>query len=272
MRKGGPCHEHSAASSQLQPSNDLEARGALLTISLINHVAVVTGAGGGIGRAIAKALAAEGAILCLVGRTQATLEETADAVRPAAARVMVSPVDLTLDHLIEELRNRLETEFGRVDILVHSAGLIVHGKIESHSAEDLDRQYHANVRAPYLLTQLLLPLLKVNAGQVVAINSSVGLRAPAGAAQFSATQHALKALTDSLREEINAYGIRVLNVFPGRTATPRQAALYKLRGQNYCADLLLQPDDIASIIIASLALARTAEVTEIHIRPLIKSY
>jgi NADP-dependent 3-hydroxy acid dehydrogenase YdfG len=144
--------------------------------------------------------------------------------------------------------------------------------MDNHSAQDFDRQYQANVRAPYLLTQALLPLLKVRPGQIVAVNSSVGLRASAGVSQFSATQHALKAITDSLREEINADGIRVLSVFPGRTATSRQANLYKLGGRDYHADLLLQPEDIASIVTAALLLPRTAEVTEIHIRPLLKSY
>ena len=245
---------------------------ATLTTSLLNQVAVITGAGGGIGKAIARALAAAGASLCLVGRTRETLEETADAVRTAAPRVIVSPTDLTLDNQVEQLRSHLETAFGQVDVLVHSAGVIFQGRIDQHSAQDFDRQYQANVRAPYLLTQVLLPLLKVRPGQIVVVNSSVGVRAPAGVSQFSATQHALKALTDSLREEINADGIRVLSVFPGRTATPRQATLYKLRGTDYQADLLLQPEDIASIVTAALALPRTAEVTEIHIRPLIKSY
>jgi NADP-dependent 3-hydroxy acid dehydrogenase YdfG len=90
--------------------------------------------------------------------------------------------------------------------------------------------------------------------------------------QYSATKHALKAITDSLREEVNADGIRVLSVFPGRTATPQQATLYKLGRKDYQADLLLQPEDIASIVIAALTLPHTAEVTEIHIRPLLKSY
>lgn len=233
---------------------------------------MVTGAGSGIGRAIAEALAAAGAILCLVGRTRQTLEETADAVRAAVPRVTISATDLTQDNQVEQLRSRLETEFGHVDVLVHSAGVIFQGRIAHHSAQDFDRQYQANVRAPYRLTQALLPLLKIRPGQIVVINSSVGLRAPAGVSQFAATQHALKALTDSLREEINADGIRVLNVFPGRTATPRQATLYKLGGKDYQADLLLQPEDIAAIVIAALTLPRTAEVTEIHIRPLIKSY
>jgi NADP-dependent 3-hydroxy acid dehydrogenase YdfG len=243
-----------------------------LRTSLLNQVAVVTGAGSGIGKAVAKALAAEGATLCLVGRTRETLEKTANAIRIAASRVVVSPTDLTLDNQVEQLRSGLETEFGRVDILVHSAGVIFQGKIENHDTQDFDRQYRANVRAPYLLTQVLLPLLKVRPGQIVVVNSSVGLRAPVGVSQFAATQHAMKAITDSLREEVNADGIRVLSVFPGRTATPRQATLYKLGGKDYRADILLQPEDIAAIVIAALTLPRTAEVTEIHIRPLIKSY
>ena len=218
------------------------------------------------------ALAAAGARLCLVGRTRETLEETADAVRTAAPRVTVSPTDLTLDNQVEQLRSHLETEFGQVDVLVHSAGVIFQGRIANHSAQDFDRQYQANVRAPYRLTQVLLPLLKVRPGQIVVVNSSVGLRALAGMSQYSATKHALKALTDSLREEINADGIRVLSVFPGRTATSLQANLYKLGGRDYQADVLLQPEDIASIVTAALILPRTAEVTEIHIRPLLKSY
>jgi len=129
--------------------------GATMTTSLLNQAAVITGAGGGIGKAIAMALAAAGARLCLVGRTRETLEETADAVRTAAPRVTVSPTDLTLDNQVEQLRSHLETEFGQVDVLVHSAGVIFQGRIANHSAQDFDRQYQANVRAPYRLTQVL---------------------------------------------------------------------------------------------------------------------
>src|SRR4026209_543071 len=118
--------------------------GATLATSLLNQVAVISGAGGGIGKAIARALAAAGASLCLVGRTRETLEETADAVRTAAPHVTVSPTDLTLDHQVEQLRSYLETEFGQVDVLVHSAGVIVQGRMDNHSAQDFDRQYQAN--------------------------------------------------------------------------------------------------------------------------------
>ena len=90
--------------------------------------------------------------------------------------------------------------------------------------------------------------------------------------QYAATQHALRALAESLREEVNAAGVRVLNVFLGRTATPRQASIYQSQGWTYQPELLVQPDDVASIVVGALTLSRTAEVTELTIRPAIKSY
>jgi NADP-dependent 3-hydroxy acid dehydrogenase YdfG len=89
---------------------------------------------------------------------------------------------------------------------------------------------------------------------------------------FSATQHALRALADSLRKEVISDGISFLSVFLGRTATPRQARIYQEQGWAYRPDVLVQPDDVASMVVSALALARTAEVTEITIRPSLKSY
>jgi len=243
-----------------------------VTGRLAGQLAVVTGAGSGIGRAVAAALAAEGASLCLVGRTARTLDETARSLHAGAPRVLVSATDLTQDDQVEALRVRLGAEFGRVDVFVHAAGEIAHGALESQPVGDFDRQYRANVRAAYVLLQALLPLLRTAPGQVVVIGSSTAFRAPAGTGQFAATQHALKALTDALRDEVNASGVRVLGVFPGRTATPRQAALHARHGNAYRPELLLQPEDVAAMVVAALALPRTAEVTEIHLRPLLKSY
>jgi NADP-dependent 3-hydroxy acid dehydrogenase YdfG len=102
------------------------------------------------------------------------------------------------------------------------------------------------------------------------MNSSAGLSARAGVAQYAATKHALKAIADSLREEINDDGVRVLSVFLGRTATPMQAAVHEMEGREYYPELLLQPEDVASVIINALSLPRSAEVTDIIVRPLAK--
>jgi len=132
--------------------------------------------------------------------------------------------------------------------------------------------YRTNVRANYRMVQNLLPLLRKRPGQVVFINSSVGLSARPNVGQFSATQHALRALTDALRAEISPDGIRVLSVYPGRVATPRQEKLYTEQGSDYKPQLLVQAEDIASVVLNALLLPRSAEVTEISIRPLAKTY
>jgi NAD(P)-dependent dehydrogenase (short-subunit alcohol dehydrogenase family) len=134
----------------------------------------------------------------------------------------------------------------------------------------LDRQYDVNLRAPYLLTQSLLPMLRTGQGQVVFINSLVGLNAKGASGQYSATKHALKGLADSLREEVNPRGLRVLSVFLGRTASPMQAAVHQMEGRTYKPELLVRPEDVADLVSSALSLARTAEVTEITIRHSLK--
>jgi NADP-dependent 3-hydroxy acid dehydrogenase YdfG len=237
-----------------------------------DRVAVVTGAGGGIGKAIAVGLASRGAAVALVGRSVESLDVAAEAVRALSPHTRHYQVDLTLDDSVRDLGRTLEQDFGALDLLVHSAGVIAVGTLEVSSVQDLDRQYAANVRAPYLLTQVLLPMLKSRQGQIVFINSSAGVITRAGLGQFAATQHALKTIADTLRQEVNAANVRVLSIYPGRTATSRQAAIFQSEGRVYRPELLLQPEDVAEVVVQALALPRTAEVTEIHLRPAIKSY
>ncbi len=237
---------------------------------LAGSVAVVTGAGGGIGRALAGALAERGAIVWLVGRRQSALDETAKLCGGSTHHTRAA--DLTDAAGIDGLMRDIRSYGTDIDILVHCAGVIGYGTIEETVVDELDRQYRANVQAFYALAQRSVPLLRAAGGQIVVMNSSIVLGARAGAAQFAATQHALRAITDTLRDEVNGDGIRVLSVFPGRTATSRQEELYGLRGARYHPELLLQPADISAMVIAALELPRSAEVTEIHMRPLLKSY
>ncbi len=236
-----------------------------------DQVAVVTGASSGIGKAIALELAEKDATLCLLGRKLETLTAIANSVPTSFPRSVCFQLDLTLDEDIHQLKARLEQDFGHVDLLVHSAGVISLGQLATAPVEDFDWQYRTNVRAPYALTQALLPLLIPRQGQIVFINSSAGLGAKAGVGQYAASKHALKAIADSLRAEVNALGLRVLSVFPGRTASPMQAAVHALEGKAYHPESLLQPQDVAAVVLNALSLPRSAEVTDISIRPLVKS-
>jgi len=237
---------------------------------LTGQTAVVTGATGGVGRAVAAKLLAHGATVVLVGRSDAALERTISDSGWRAAPAMGFAVDLAVDSEVRSLMERIERSVPRIDILVHAAGVISMGPVGGTSIAELDKQYQVNLRAPYQLTQALLPKLVSCSGQVVFINSTAGRQARAGVSQYAATKYALRALADSFRDEVNPQGVRVMSVFLGRTATAMQAAVHAHEGRPYDPSRLLQADDVATLILAALQLPRTAEVTDLYVRPMLK--
>ncbi len=240
-----------------------------MTVS--DQTAIVTGATSGIGRAIALSLAATGMTLGLVGRDVNRLEAVSSEARKHSVRVESYQADLCCDQDIRRVASELQEQFRALDVLIHSAGIFRMGPIAQASVDDFDALYRINVRAPYALTQALLTRLSVRSGQVVFINSSAGLTARAGVGAYAASKHALKAIADSLRAEVNDIGIRVITVYPGRTATPQQEKIHEHEGKTYRAERLLQAQDVARAVLDALAMPRTAEVTDIQIRPMQKS-
>lgn len=240
--------------------------------TLQDQVAVVTGASSGIGQAIALGLARQGASVRLVGRRLQALQQLASATGSTSSRPTCYQADLAVESELDGLVAALGRDVSSVDVLVHAAGAMWWGPIETATADQLDRTYRTNVRAPYLLTQGLLPQLKSCKGQVVFINSTAGLAARANVAQYAASKHALKALADSLREEVNPAGIRVLSLFLGRMASEMQAAVHEAEGRPYRPELLLQPADVADVVLHALVTPRSLEITDISLRPMAKSY
>jgi len=235
------------------------------------QTAVITGGGTGVGAAVAIALANSGASIFLIGRRLDRLEQIAAKARNAGAESACCSADISSNSGLVEAAQRIKTDLTHVDILVQNAAIYAAGSIAEADLSDFDKQYQTNVRAPYALTQALLPMLKARQGQVVFINSSSALTAKPMTAQYDSTKHALKAIADSLRGEINRHGVRVLSVYLGRTASEMQERIHQMEGKPYQPELLLQPDDVASMIVRALSLPRTAEVTDISIRPMLKS-
>jgi len=222
---------------------------------------LVAGASGDIGHAIATKLVQVGAALLLLGRhpeRMPSIEVPEPRHEPAFL-----PVDLTDFAAVERLGGGL---LGRkcLDALVLSVGAY-------HRSEDpgvLRVQLEANVTGPYALLRTLLPFLLESKGQIVFVNSSQALRAAAGVGQYAATKHALKAIADSLREEVNRHGVRVSSIYLGRTAGNRQREIFAMEGRAYQPDRLIQPSDVADVVLHLLQLPRTAEVTDMTIRPM----
>jgi short-subunit dehydrogenase len=230
-----------------------------------DKVAVITGASGGIGEAIAVGLAREGARLLLAGRSAERLDLVAERARDFSPGVETFAADLIGDDRIHALAARAVETFGGVDVLIHSIGYFAGGLVATAPVEDLDHLYRVNLRSPYLLTQVLLPSLTTRKGQVVFINSGAGFQpARAGWASYAASKHALRALADGLREEVHPQGMRVITVFPGRTATGMQEEVHRYEGHPYDPERFMQPRDVASVVLNALSLPRTAEVTEVR--------
>jgi short-subunit dehydrogenase len=238
---------------------------------LANKTAVITGGGSGVGRAIALALAEQKVNICLIGRRLKLLDIVAADARRFGVGASCFSADLADDAAILDVLAKLTANTETVDILIHSAAYIERAGIDSAPAELLDQHYSVNLRAPYILTRALLPTLRSYKGDIVFVNSSGGIMAKPLFAPYDSTKHALKGLADSLRGEVNADGVRVLSIYLGRTASEMQARLHAEQGTTYQPHLLLQPEAIAAAVLCALRLPRTAEITDLHIRPAIKS-
>ena len=233
-------------------------------LSLAGQRAVVTGASSGIGLEIARALGAQGVALELLGRDAERLSGLEAELRGLGATARSHAFDLGDDAALRAFAASLPDG---PDLLVHSAGVALLGSVGSQSVADLDAQYRLNLRAPFLLTHLLLPGLRARRGQVVFLNSGAGLRANAGWGAYAASKHGLKALADSLRDEVRDAGVRVTSVFPGPTATPMQAQVHLQKGAAYEPERFIPATAVAAQLVAALRLPSEASVTDLVIRP-----
>ncbi|WP_337063233.1 SDR family NAD(P)-dependent oxidoreductase [Kineococcus sp. G2] len=190
-------------------------------MDLRNRSIVITGAGSGIGRALALQLAGQPARLTLVGRRAGPLEEVAALVRERGGRAHVVAADLTAPGAPREVADSARDAFGGLDVLVNNAGNVRAGRLESLQEREVLAQIALNLTAPILLTRAALPLLRAAGdGLVVNVSSGIGLVALPFYATYAATKAGVAHFGDALRRELAGEGVRVLNVYPGATSTP----------------------------------------------------
>lgn len=223
---------------------------------------LITGAGSGIGAAVARRLTERGDELVLLARDAGRAKELAALHRGART-------------LVGDLSNpdRLSWAFGqqpmpeRLDSLLHIAGVVELGRVGELTPKAWHFQLNANLIAPAELTRLLLPQLRVAQGHVLFVNSGAGLSASPEWSAYAASKHGLKALADSLRHEEHENGVRVTSVYPGRTASPMQAKVHQQEGKEYDASRWIDPESVATTILMALDLPRDAEVNDLTVRP-----
>jgi 3-oxoacyl-[acyl-carrier protein] reductase len=233
-------------------------------MTLKHAVALVTGAGRGIGRAIALSLAREGATVVLAARTVAELERVKQEIEMAGGSAKVVRTDLSEDADIERLFVEISASFGRLDILVNNAGLGVFAPLRELSISDFDTMWNLNMRAVMLCTKMALKIMEPQkSGAIVNIASLAGKNAFVGGSCYAATKWALIGFARSLMLEVRSFNIRVITICPGSVYTSfSQSPKEPSRSEK-----ILHSNDIADTVMAALKLPDRAMVSEIDIRP-----
>ncbi|MFD5561455.1 SDR family oxidoreductase [Kitasatospora griseola] len=223
---------------------------------------LITGAGSGIGSAVADRLTARGEEVWLLARDARRAAQLRE--RYPEARTLVGDLDDPA---------KLSWAFGHqalpveLDSLLHIAGVVELGTVGETPVKAWQQQLNVNTVAPAEITRLLLPSLRLARGHVVFVNSGAGLRADPTWGSYAASKFAVRALADALRQEEHAHGVRVTSVYPGRTATAMQVKVHQQEGKEYDPAKWIAPESVATAILAALDLPRDAEITEITVRP-----
>jgi 3-oxoacyl-[acyl-carrier protein] reductase len=233
-------------------------------MDLKGGAAIVTGGSRGIGKAVAEALAAEGARLVVNALTPGPLAEFASSLRARGAEVEAVPGDVGDEEVAVRLVEAAVRRFGRLDVLVNNAGIGPRGPLATTEPAVFDRVLRTNVRGPYLLMRAAIPVMaRQGGGTIVNLASLAGVNPVPDRAAYAATKWALIGLSRSVLQEVRRQGIRVVVVEPGSTLTEFGHDPRKMEQ----ADKLVRPEDVAAIVVAALRLPARATVSEIEIRP-----
>lgn len=233
------------------------------TPPLSGQVAVITGAGRGIGAAIARQLAGLGAAAVLCGRTKSALDETARAILDAGGKTEVIPCDVTVLHQLEYVAARVDSTFGRVDVLVNNAGVGgSNDALHNLPPEEWDRILNTNLRGVYYAIRAFAPLMiREYGGHIINISSLAGKNALPKGAAYAASKWGLNGLTYSVAEELRSQNVRVSVICPGSVDTEFSPHAGKDPNK------MLQADDIAHAVVALVTQAPQSFISEILVRP-----
>ncbi|HDG6065429.1 TPA: SDR family oxidoreductase [Staphylococcus aureus] len=227
---------------------------------LTDKVAVVTGAGSGIGEAIATLLHEEGVKVILAGRNKDKLQNVANQL--AQDNVKVVPTDVTKKEEVDELIKIAQQTFGGLDIVINSAGQMLSSKITDYQVDEWDSMIDVNIKGTLYTAQAALPtMLEQSSGHLINIASISGFEVTKSSTIYSATKAAVHTITQGLEKELAKTGVKVTSISPGMVDTAITAAY------NPSDRKKLDPQDIAEAVLYALTQPSHVNVNEITVRP-----
>lgn len=228
--------------------------------SLKGKNALVTGAGKGIGKAVAQALAAEGVNLALLARTEKDLQEVANTLAGSGVKIVYATADVSDRVSVEAAIGKLEAELGSIDILINNAGIGRFGKFLELSPEEWEEVVKVNLFGAYYVIRAVLPgMLNRQTGDIVNISSTAGQKGAPVTSAYSASKFGLIGLSESLMLEVRKSNIRVTTLTPSTIATEMAVNLNLTDGN---PEKVMQPEDFAELIVMQLKLNRRTFVKE----------
>ncbi len=231
---------------------------------LDGQVALITGAGSGIGQATAEALAQAGVRVALAARTQTALDVVADTIRTAGGTTLVVPTDVSDEAQIEQLVTRTHAEWGRLDILITSAGRASFGPLVESNTADWDSMMNTNLRATYLCAKHVLKImLPQGSGHILNVLSMASHTALPGSAAYTASKFGALGLTKVMAAEVRSQGVKVTAVMPGSVNTP----LWDKSGGDLDRNKMLSATDVASAMLDVIAQPPGIYTDEIRLMP-----
>lgn len=231
-------------------------------MELTDRIVLVTGAGRGIGRALALAFAAEGAHIALQGRTKKNLEKVQKELKPLGVKSAVLAGDVADEGAVSRCVAAAEQQLGSIDVLVNNAGIFATGPVDKIDAIVFDRVLAVNLRGPFLMSRAVLPGMKSRRrGHIVNIASTAGRRGFPGGAAYCASKFGLAGMTEAMRYDVRAFDVRVSCVFPSSVATD----LAREHDARLNEERAIQPEDVARAVVALVKMDDRALPTSLEI-------
>ncbi|MEI3598757.1 MULTISPECIES: SDR family oxidoreductase [unclassified Oceanobacillus] len=232
---------------------------------LQGKTAIVTGASAGIGAAIAKELAIEGANIVLAARRMDKLNEVKNEITEITNRkvkVIAVQADVSVKNDVNQLVEQAQTELGNVDILVNNAGQMLSATVQSGQVEEWEKMIDVNVKGTLYSIDAVLPsMLSRSTGHIINIASVSGLEVTKTSTVYSATKHAVRVISQGLEKELAKTGVRITNISPGMVDTSLSS------DNNWNGRKKLEPTDIAKAVVYAVTQPSYVNVNEITVRP-----
>ena len=247
-----------------------------MSSNIEGKVVVITGASSGLGEATARMLSAQGAVVVLGARRVDRIEALAKELSDAGGKALALQTDVTRAADVQRLVDAAVEKFGRIDVLVNNAGLMPSSPLERLKIEDWDRMIDVNIKGVLYGIAAALPHMKAQkGGHIVNVSSVAGHRVRAGTAVYSATKHAVRVLTEGLRQEVKPYDIRTTIVSPGAVDTELADSITEpdvQAGVKAFYEIAIPADSFARAVIYALSQPDDVDINEILFRPTKQEY